>query len=29
MNEKTPLDAILIHGMGRSPLAMSVLAADW
>ncbi|HEX9389531.1 MAG TPA: alpha/beta hydrolase [Anaerolineales bacterium] len=26
MNEKTQMDAILIHGMGRTPLAMSILA---
>jgi hypothetical protein len=27
MNEKTHLNAILIHGMGRTPIAMSILAA--
>jgi len=27
MNEKKQMDAILIHGMGRTPLAMSILAA--
>lgn len=27
MNEKTQINAILIHGMGRTPIAMSILAA--
>jgi len=27
MNEKTGINAILIHGMGRTPMAMSILAA--
>ena len=27
MNEKTQMNAILIHGMGRTPVAMSLLAA--
>jgi len=27
MNEKKQMDAILIHGMGRTPMAMSILAA--
>src|SRR6266498_3263419 len=27
MNEKTQMNAILIHGMGRTPMAMSILAA--
>jgi hypothetical protein len=27
MNKKTQMDAILIHGMGRTPIAMSILAA--
>ena len=27
MNKKTQMNAILIHGMGRTPVAMSILAA--
>lgn len=27
MNGETPMNAILIHGMGRTPIAMSILAA--
>jgi hypothetical protein len=27
MNGEMQMDAILIHGMGRTPIAMSILAA--